>query len=449
MVQVLEYPWNGVALDGGLPNVSSPTTTANPFYFFHSRNIERVRVYLNPRTVMPVGSSTIPGGVQTSLAAIADAARATVSGTPLTCDIEWALAGCTEPTSATESRRPFVTWLENFWEKVDDLLGAKAATWGYALLTQPRTVDLWASNSDPDSAVAAWSTVSWSPTESAGLHTAPWLEAITLATVSHLRVAGATKNIIVPTVYNPGGANPVRDAHPAGPWVDDADVYYEATVTPMGTDGYSATTGYPVYNAAAADIDFGYRDIWYESAYFAQQVGASSVLDPLDLNPPPPLDLDPETPPGSVALPPTAVTAEALNGGAKVSWTQPTFFGDGDFLHYQVEVTETANPTVGFTVFRTEDALYVNAGPFPNNVTYTASVYTVTTEGFSAAASVQFTPLPSLGDPVGGWHVNPTGDEGAGGQVTLAEPKVLAFPEERNFRPANWLKTPDEVEEGF
>jgi hypothetical protein len=448
MVQVLEYPWNAVALDGGLPNVSSPTSTSNPFYFLSQRNIQRARVYLNPRTVMPVGTSTIPAGVQTQLLAIANAASATVAGTPLSVKLEWALQGCTEPTSAVDSRRPRLGWLKTFWEKVDDLLGTNSSTWGYAILSQPRVEDLWEANGDPDGSMATWADVSWNPNEAPWFHTAGWLEAATRATVTHMRAQGATKIIVVPTCYYPVGANPVKDAHPSGPWINDTGVWYEATVTPMGLDGYSATKPYAGYEQDADTIDHTYRDVWHESAFFTQLAGSTSVLDPFDLNPPPPLALPPEVPVGAVSLPPVGVTAVALNGGAKVSWSPPTYMGDGEFLYYQVEVTPATGQSSEMEVFRTSVALTLNAGPFANGTPYTASVFVVTSEGISPAASAQFIPSATAGDPVGGWHINP-GSEAPKPPQTAPEPMVNAFPAERNFRPANWGKTPDEVEEGF
>jgi hypothetical protein len=270
-----------------------------------------------------------------------------------------------------------------------------------------------------------------------------WLEAITLATVEHLRTAGATTKIVVPVAYSLTGSNPARDAHPNGPWIDDADVWYEATVTPLGTDGYSVTKPYAAYNIDAAGVDVAYRDIWYESAYFVEESGAVSVLDALDLNPPIPLDLGPETPPGSVALPPSDVVTVGLNGGGTVSWTAPTFLGDGDYVGYQVAVYDGDNMIAVHSV----DALAINVGPLTNGVSYDVRVYTVTTVGTSEAAFGQFTTDAGGQSPDGGWYQPPT--EEVTPPTVFPQPSVFAFPEARNFRPSNWLKTPEEVEEGL
>lgn len=52
MVQTLEYPWNGIAVTGPLP-----TGGLGAFVDAPTRGIERVRVLLDPRVVMPLGGT--------------------------------------------------------------------------------------------------------------------------------------------------------------------------------------------------------------------------------------------------------------------------------------------------------------------------------------------------------------------------------------------------------
>lgn len=54
MPQTLEYPWNGVAVVGPLPAGSVPAYLGDPV-----RNIQRIRVLLDPRVVMPL-TGTVP-----------------------------------------------------------------------------------------------------------------------------------------------------------------------------------------------------------------------------------------------------------------------------------------------------------------------------------------------------------------------------------------------------
>lgn len=436
MAQVTEYPWNGVHLEGGYPSTGSPNT----FAFLENRNVRRVRVLLDPRQVMPVGGTTIPSAMQTVITSVADAAITTVAGQPtLTSKIEWAMLGCTEPTSATASRRPWVAWLENFWEKVDDLVGTHAATYGYAILSSPTVAELSQANGDTDGSMTAYKDVSWPANQHPATSAGPWLEVITAEVVEHLRGVGATTRIVCPLMYTDGTSYALQAGHPFGPWVDDEDTYYEAVLSPLGADAFQLRNPYSTYLATATAVDETYRSLWLESAYYTQPATPpNTVIDAIDLYPPDLVPFPPEVV-DVLSQPVTNLVADPLNRGTSLTWTAPSDFGSGAFLYYEV--------LFGGLEWRTIDTA-IEVGPVDNDEAYTVSVAVSTEVGISEAATTTVTPTESDPGPQ-----NPFPAPYDAGDVSLPltapEPLTFAFPGARNFRPANWLKTPDEVEEGY
>ena len=438
MAQALEMPYNGVSVEGGLPSAGPQGSAAS---FLSTRNIRALRVPLDPRIVMPPGSSGIPTAVQGRLLALADSAIASPAGqAPLSSRIEWALLGCTEPTSATASRRPWLDWLANFWVRVDDLLGSHPATWGYALLTSPTVGELAAANHDPHPLMADHANLSWPASDKPSASAGPWLEAITAEVAA--RLSGTAANILVPLIHDRYTTD-IAAAHPGGPWIDDAAVWYEAAISPMGNDGFQVFMPYASYRSDAAALDRSYRDIWYESAYFTVEPGTSPVIDPIPLTRPEHLPLPVEGASDSRALPVTALVASPLNSGAALAWTPPADMGDGTFIEYLID-------SGGYGWFTTTSPL-ANIGPLPNGSVATFVVTVVTTVGQSTSASIATIPTAGSGEPVGGWTQRAAIDgEAAGPQpITAPQPMTQAFPQARNFRPANWMLTPEEVEEGY
>lgn len=433
--QTLEYPWNGLSVLGALPSGGLGTFLADP----NVRDIDRVRVLLDPRVVMPVGTTTIPAAVQTALLEIADGAQQG-SNYPVNVGIEWCLGSATWPTSATVSRRPWLSDLTTFWGAMDDLLGDHAATWGFSLLNNPTFAQTGPANSDPAAAMVTWANMTWTggtdPTTTDHQAACRWLEAITTEVRNHLRTSKLfAKNIVVPTMYNRAHLRRIGEYHPGGPWVNDANVWYETSFYPAGLDQTQVKSAYSVYNDWAATVGTTYRASWLESAYFNAGAGVIDP-DPLALPAQDALPPDPNEPQATPPLAPVLTSVTASDAAVSVAWSEPTYNGGAQITSYVVTATSASDTR---TVTVAAEVLAVTVAPLTNDTAYTFSVVAANSAGTSEPSNTMTaTPaagLPPVDPPPPDEPDVPVEDE----PVVVPQPLMSAFVVDGDFIPSNWI----------
>jgi hypothetical protein len=398
-----------------------------------------------PPTAPPaVGGGVIPASIQSAILEIANGAQV-ASPFTVNVQIEWCLDATQWPTSATAGRRPRVADLTTFWGAMNTLVGSHAATWGFSLLNNPTFTDTAAANADPHASMTAYANTTWTggtnPSTSDHQTACRWLETLGAQVVAALRTAGFAKKIAVPTMYAPGHLKDIALFHPNGPWINDANVWYETSFFPAGLDETQVRSTYATYNTWAAGLSATYRASWLESAYFT--VGGGSVIDPEALASPPQEALPPD-PNAAPAVPPTAPVLTAVEEGdttIRAVWSAPTSEGTSPITGYRLSLTWTGGNTSFDVLDATATGRTITG--LTNDVDYLVAVQAISAAGLSPLSNT-FTGTPAEGaPPLEGEEEQPPGD-GEPPVEPIAPPNIFAFyPVGTNdslgvFSPDNW-----------
>jgi hypothetical protein len=391
---------------------------------------------------------TIPTAVQSALVEIANGCQQAAAGSfgGTNVQIEWALNTALWPTSATAGRRPRVADLVDFWNAMRSVVGGHAATWGFSLLNNPTFAETAAANADPHASMTAYANTTWtggtSPSTTDHQTACRWLETLTSQVVSALRAAGFAKKIAVPTMYAPGHLKDIALFHPNGPWINDANVWYETSFFPAALDETQVKSSYATYNTWAAGLSATYRASWSESAYFTQASGSTSVIDPETLASPPQEALPPD-PNAAPAVPPTAPVLTAVEEGdsaIRAVWSAPTSGGTSPITGYRLTLTWVD----GNTSVETLDPLATSRTitGLENDVDYLVAVQAISAAG-SSPLSNTITGTPTEGGPpLEGEEEQPP--EGEQPPVIIPAPNIFAFYPTGSgtlsgvFSPDNW-----------